>query len=109
MTRMSDQEGMREFEQEVLLWLRIRLGVPYERYLKLSTHLKSVLRNLICTPTKTTTYEQRKDLYRELCLPDSIVAGREAIDPLDSMKDEQRKKFFSPLTPSERLHDLEKY
>ena len=95
-------------EQEVRLWLRIR-GFLYERYLKLSTHLKSVLRNLICTPTKTTTYEQRKDLYIELCLPDSIVAGKKAIDPLDSMTDEQRKKVFSPLTPSEKRSYFDKF
>ena len=102
MTGMSDQEHNEESEQEVRLWLRIR-GFSYERYLKLSTHRKSVLRNLICTPTKTTTYEQRKDLSREL------VAGREAIDPLDSMTDEQRKKFFSPLTPSEKRSYFDKF
>ena len=104
--RMSEHDDKGKFNQEVRLWLRIR-GFSDKRYLKLSTHLKSVLRNLICIPTKTTTYEQRKDLYRKLCLPD--MAGREAIDPLDSMTDEQRKKFFSPLTPSEKRSYFDKF
>ncbi len=100
----KSEEG--QIEREVRLWLRIR-GFSYERYLKLSTYLKSVLRNLICLPTKTTTYEQRKDLYRELCLPD--IAGKMTIDPLDSMTDEQRKEFFSPLTPSEKRSYFDKF
>jgi len=94
-------------EQEVRLWLRIR-GLSYERYLKLSTHLKSVLRNLICTPTQPTSYSQRRDLYRSFCSPGSI-AGRDSIDPVDSMTDEQRKKFFSPLTPSEKRSYFDKF
>ncbi len=106
MMRMSEHDDKEKSEREVRLWLRIR-GFSYERYLKLSTHLKSVLRNLICTPTQTTSYSQRRDLYRRLCSPD--MAGREAIDPLDSMTDEQRKKFFSPLTPSEKRSYFDKF
>ncbi|GAI08926.1 unnamed protein product, partial [marine sediment metagenome] len=46
---------------------------------------------------------------RKLCLPESMVAGRNSIDPLDFMPDEELKKFFMPLTPGERLPDLYKY
>jgi len=101
---MSEHDNKEKCEQEVRLWLRIR-GFSYERYLKLSTHLKSVLRNLVGRPTRPTTHRERQDLYKELCLSE----GRESIDPLDSMTDEQRKQFFSPLTPSEKRSYFDKF
>jgi len=94
-------------EREVRLWLK-KKGIPCQRYRNLPTHNKAVLRNLICIPPHSTTYSQRKDLYKKLCLPD-IVAGRESIDPVDFMPDKELKKFFTPLAPSETLSYLEKF
>ena len=93
MLRRRDDKTM---VSEVGLWL-MKKGIPYQRYDNLSAYLKGVLRNLVCRPTRPTTHRERQDLYKELCLP----KGRESIDPLDSMTDEQLRTFFSPLTPSQ--------
>lgn len=91
---------------EVGLWLMKKV-IPYQRYDNLSAYLKGVLRNLVCIPTRPTTARERKDLYKNICLLD--MAGRDSIDPLDFMPDEELGKFFTPLAPSETLSDWEKY
>ncbi len=98
MLRRKDDEAP---AREVSLWLK-RNGI-LERYKNLRSHNKVVLRNLVCIPTRPTTYSQRKDLYKKLCLPE----GKDSIGPVDSTTDEQRKKFFTPLAPSETLSYLE--
>ena len=103
MTRSMDDEKR---EREVRQWLE-KKGIPYQRYRNLSNHFKDVLRSQICIPTRTTSPLQRRELYKKLCLPD--IAGRDSIDPVQFMPDEEREKFFSPLTPSEKLHYLEKF
>ena len=103
MLRRKDDEKP---EREVSLWLE-KKGIPYQRYTKLPTHNKVVLRNLICTPNRLTTCSQRKDLYKNLCL--SNIAGRESVDPLDFMPDEELKKFFTQVAPSETLSYWQKY
>lgn len=103
MLRREDDETR---EREVSPWLE-KKRIPYERYRNLPTHNKVVLCNLVCTPTRRTTYSERRDLYKKLCLPD--IAGRESIDPVDFMPDEELKKFFTPLAPSETLSYLEKF
>ena len=103
---MTKHEVNEAFEQQACRWLE-KKGIPYQRYKNLPDYYKVVLHNLVCIPTHTTTYDQRKNLYKKLCLSD--IAGRESIDPADFMPDEELRKFFSPLTPSGRLHDLEKY
>ncbi len=104
MLRRKDDETLK---REVSLWLG-KKEIPYQSYRNLSTHNKAVLHNLICIPPRLTTYSQRKDLYKKLCLPDT-VAGKNSIDPNDSMPDEELKKFFTPLAPSETLSHLEKF
>jgi len=104
MLRHKDDETL---EREVSPWLE-KKGIPYQRYRNLPAHNKVVLRNLICIPPHPTTYSQRKDLYKKLCLPD-IVAGKDSIDPVDFMPDEKLRKFFTPLAPSETLSYLEKF
>jgi len=106
--KVSKREGMEALEGQIRLWLEKRI-IPQQRYMNLPPSDKDVLQNLVCTPTHPTTYNQRRDLYRKLCLPESMVAGRNSIDPLDFMPDEELKKFFMPLTPGERLPDLYKY
>ncbi|MFC2067223.1 hypothetical protein ACFLUO_09305 [Chloroflexota bacterium] len=107
MMKLSRHEDAEKCEQEVRLWLEKRLekrGIPYERYKNLPEYNKVTLRNLVCIPTKPTTTLQRKDLYEK------IIAGRELIDSLGSVPDDEEvKKIFSPLTPSEKLYDWEKY
>ena len=102
MLRRRDDKTM---VSEVGSWL-MKKGIPYQRYDNLSAYLKDVLRNLVCIPTRTTTYRERKDLYKELCLPD---IARD-MNPDDFVPpDEEVKKFFSPLPPSERLPYLYKF
>ena len=103
---MSNNEEMEAREREVSLWLD-RKGIPYQIYGNLPSHNKVILRNLVCVPTQLTTPAERKDLYRKLFIRD--IAGRSSTDPSDFVPDEKIKETFMPLTPSERLHDLEKY
>ena len=102
MLRRKDDEKP---ERGVSLWLK-RKKISFRRYRNLSAYLKSVLRNLVCIPTRTTSPTQRKDLWKELCLPD---IGR-YLNPDDFVPpDEELRKFFSPLSSSETLTDLYKY
>lgn len=103
MTRRKEDEKR---EREVRRWLE-KKRIPYQRYRNLPTHLKVVLHNLICIPTRTTSSHQRRELYKELCLPDT--GGRDSINPVDFMPDEELEKFFTPLAPSETLSYLEKF
>lgn len=91
-------------EQEVSLWLE--RNTLSEKYKKLQRHNKVVLRNLVCIPTRTTSPSQRKDLWKELCLPN---IGRD-LNPDDFVPpDEELKKFFTPVAPSETLSYFEKF
>ena len=103
MTRRKDDEKR---EREVRLWLE-KKRIPYQRYRNLPNHFKDVLRNLICIPTRTTSPHQRRELYKKLCLAD--VGGRDSIDPVEFVPDEELEKFFAPLAPSETLSYLEKF
>ena len=103
---MMRHENEETLEREVRLWLE-RKGIPYQIYGNFPPHNKVTLRNLVCVPTQLTTPAERKDLYRKLFVRD--IAGRGSTDPSDFVPDEKIKETFMPLTPSERLHDLEKY
>ena len=105
--RMLKHEDMEAVDWQVSVWLEKR-GIPHQSYRNLPTSDKVVLRNLVCMPSQPTTYNQRRDLYRRLCLPGG-VAGRESSDSVEPMPDEERRRFFSPLTPGERLPNLYKY
>ena len=104
MTRRKEDEKR---QREIRLWLE-KKPIPYQRYRNLPNDLKDVLCSLVCIPTHLTSPLQRRKLYKKLCLPD-IVAGRDSIDPVDFMPDEELKKFFTPLAPSETLSYLEKF
>ena len=101
-----ENKDMTEQEQEIILWLE-RRGIPSQNYKNISTFNKNVLRNLVCTPTRTTTYAQREELYRKLCLSGSR-AGKYSPHSSELMTDEGRQRLFSPLTPGESLPDLYK-
>lgn len=82
---------------EIGSWL-MEKGIPYQRYDNLSAYLKVVLHNLVFMPTCLTTARERKDLYINLCLPD---IGRD-LNPDDLVPtDEELRKFFTPVSPSE--------
>jgi len=107
MMRMSEHKDTEKYEQEVRLWLEKR-GIPHERYMNLPTSNKVVLHDSVCPPTRPTTYAQREELYRKLCLPESR-AGIKSPHPGGFTTDEGRQRLFSPLTPSEKLDYLEKF
>ncbi len=104
--KTSEYEEETSKMQEIIRWLK-KKGIPLGRYENLQIHYKTVLRNLLCEPTRPTTDNQRRELYRKLCLQD--IAGRESMDPVDFMPGEELIKFFKPLTPSERLNYYEKF
>ena len=102
---MLKREDDKTKVSEVGLWL-MKKGTPYQRYDNLSAYLKGVLRNLVCIPTRTTSPTQRKDLWKELCLPN---IGRD-LNPDDFVSpDEELQKLFSPLSAGERLPYLHKF
>ena len=102
MMRHEDTEAP---AREVSLWLD-RSKTPYERYKNLPSHNKVVLGNQVCIPTRPTSPTERKDLYKALCLPD---VGRD-INPDEFVpSDEELRKFFTPVPPSEALAHYEKY
>ena len=108
MMKMSKHGAVEAFERQVRPWLEKR-RIPQQRYENLQPFDKDVLHNLVCTPTHPTTYNQRRDLYQKLCLTEMIarkgpVDGDYLIPP-----DDELRKFFSPLTPAEKLLDLYKY
>ncbi len=100
MMKTSKHEDMEALERQVNPWL-MKKGIPYQRYDNLSAYLKVVLRNLVCIPTRLTTYTERVDLWKKLCLPDILRGGIDLDDFVPP--DEQLQEFFSPLTPSETL------
>jgi len=103
MTGMSQNEEER-LKRHVRPWLEKR-EIPQQNYRNLPAYYKGLLHKQVCTPTHPTTYAERRDLYRKLCSPAGI-AGRDSINPVDSMTDEDLRTFFSPLTPSQgRLSD----
>lgn len=102
---MLRREGNETVEREISLWLK-KNGSSYEKYKNLRSPNKVVLRNLVCIPTRTTSPAQRKDLWKELCLPD---IGRD-LNPDDFVPpDEVLEKFFTPVAPSETLSVYEKF
>ncbi len=102
--KMSKHKDTEKLEQEVSPWLKKR-GIPQENYRKLPFNYKILLHDLVCTQAYPSSPLQRRDLYRRLCSP-GVIAGRESIDPVDTMTDEDLRTFFSPLTPSQgRLLD----
>lgn len=99
MMKIGRYEDMKATERQVRLWLANRRFSPQD-YRNLSSYHKDLLHKLVCTPTHPTTYAERRDLYRKLCSRGGM-AGRDSIDPVDSMTDEDLRTFFSPLTPSQ--------
>ena len=93
--------------REVSLWLE-KHGI-LERYKNLRSHNKVVLRNLVCIPTRLTSHTERVNLYKELYLQDKDMPGRdkylENLVPLD----EELKKLFTPVAPSETLSYWQKF
>jgi hypothetical protein len=105
---IPENDEKAQIERESWLWCRIR-KFPYKRYMKLNPPNKTTFHNSICQPTRTTTDKQRKDLIRNMLLPDGLAGGRDTVDPLDLMPSEELDKFLSPLTPEEKYSYLSKF
>lgn len=105
---MSYEEEKKRW-QYIRLWLGIRLGVRgielTSIYDKLPKHIKDILHSCICVPVQTTTHRQREDLLKAL----QNAAGRDTLDPLDHMTDEERDRFLSPPTEKEIEDYLSKF
>ena len=105
--KMSGHGDMEALELDVRLWLE-KNRIPERIYEKLSSYHKDALHKQIYQPTGLVTDRERRDLYRKLCSPAGI-AGRNSINPVDYMTDEDLRKFFSPLTPSDWHDYLSKF
>ena len=101
------KNGMNEIvKPEIEIWLKQK-GISLKRYDNLTRNEKTTLKNLVCIPTGPTSPKQRINLYKKLCLPE--LGGRDSLDPVDFVPDEQITNFFKPVSPSETLSNLEKY
>ena len=94
-------------EEKVYPWLEKR-GIPLNNFRKLKPYYKLLLYNLVSGSTELTTDLDYGNLYQKLCSP-GIIAGRGSINPDNFITHDELEKFFSPLTPGEKLPDLYKY
>ncbi len=100
---MIKQDEIELFDPQVRLWLK-KNGIPEENYRRLSLFNKGLLCNLVCKPTYVASERQHRDLYQNLIQPE----GREGA-AISSMTGEELQKFFSPLSPGEKLNYLRKF
>ena len=112
MMRMSEHEDVEALEREACLWLSKR-EIPLRKYKNLPLSDKVLLCGQVCGRTHADVWQLR-DLYKKLLLFQKRETERypSAVNPItdeDLPPDEELQKFFSPLTPGERLPDLYKY
>ena len=98
-----ERENMEALERQVRPWLE-KMGISLQKYRKLPSPYNVWLADQLYGRTHLST-AQLSELYRKL----SLSAGRDSPDPMDLIPPEQLQKFFSQLTPSEKLHYLEKF
>jgi len=96
--RMLKHEDVEALEQQIRPWLE-KMGITQQSYMNLLSYDKNLLHDVICGRIRPSA-RQRRDLYRKLCSPETI-AGRDSMDPVDSMTDDDLTDFFRPLTPSQ--------
>jgi len=105
---MSYKEEKKRW-QDIRYWLAIKLGVRGIRltsiYDKLPKHIKDILHKCICVPVQTTTHRQREDLLKAL----QNSAGRDTLDPLYHMPDEECDRLLSPPTEKEKEDYLSEF
>jgi hypothetical protein len=100
------EQKLSEMPRGIAAWL-VRRAIPEVRYKRLTPSEKNDLANSLHIPSRPVTYEQRKNLYRKLCLTE--VAGRGSVDPVNFLPDEELERFFAPVSPSDTLLDDEKF
>ena len=106
---MKEHEDIEKHEREILIWLKMR-EIPIEHYHRLQGYLKTILHKRVCPlcpSSRTASDAQLRELYKEL----RLEKGRRSIDPTDFMPSQNQnlEKFFSPLSPSEKLPYLYKF
>jgi len=104
---MMKREDMEALERQIRPWLE-KMGIPQENYTYLPASYKILLHDLVCVQTHPPSELQLKDLYRKLH-SSKTRTGENATDPVNFMTSEELHKSFPPLTPSEKLHYLEKF
>ena len=107
MRKMSKHEDWEALERQVLPWLENK-GIPLQDYRNLPSYTKVSLHNLVCARTQPPSDRQLIDLYRELHSSEARLGGGYT-SAADFPSNEDLKKFFSLLTPAERLPYLYKY
>ena len=103
---MLEHEDVEVIEREVRLWFKKR-SIPLRAYMNLPLSDKVLLCGQVCGLTHADSWQLR-DLYGKL-LFFQMREGKEYSTAVNLITDEELEKFFSPLSPGERLHNLHKY
>lgn len=105
--QIINQKDLQEFEEQVKPWLE-KNRIPVEKYQTLLFHEKALLCNWLSDPNCPKSANQLTGLYEKLFGTESRFSssGEKATD---SIRYEQLRKLFSPLTPSEKLPYLYKF
>ena len=109
---MLEEEDVKAIEREVRLWFKRREFLP-QGYMKLPLSDKVLLCGQVCGRTHADVWQLR-DLYKKLLFfqkreTERYPSAVNLITDEDLPPDEELQKFFSPLTPSERLPYLYKF
>ena len=110
MMKISNHKDIEKLKQELCPWLK-KKGISLQTFDNLPLSQKIWLHGAAYTETLSLSDAQRRTLYQNL-VPDKrrTWKGR-PIGPaaVESIEYEELKEFFTPLAPSERLHDLYMY
>jgi len=110
MMKISNHKDIEKLKQELRPWLE-KKRISLKTFDNLPLSQKIWLHGAAYTGTLSLSDAQRRTLYQNLGLGERRTEKRGQIGPaaVESTKYEELKEFFTPLAPSERLHDLYMY
>jgi len=110
MMRISNHKEIKKLKQELRPWLN-KWRISLQIFDNLPIFQKILLHSVAYTGTITPSDAQLRTLYQNLGLGERRTEKRGQIGPsaVESIEYEKLKEFFTPLAPSERLHDLYMY
>lgn len=108
--KISNHKDIEKLKQELRPWLK-KKRISLKTFDNLPVFQKIWLHGVAYTGTLSLSDAQRRTLYQNLALSEMRTEKRRQLGPaaVESTKYEELKEFFTPLAPSERLHDLYMY
>jgi hypothetical protein len=108
--KISNHEDIEKLKQELRPWLK-RNRIPLQAFDNLPLSQKFWLHGVAYTGDLPLSDAQFRTLYQNLglCTMRTKKGGQIGPSAVESIEYEELKKFFRPLSPSERLPDLYKY